>query len=115
MLSLDNLFTYAGAPGDAPEGSKPVKAQAWLRLTNKDESVDPLAVLGRLIETYMEEPLDPENTWDAHRLEGRQKIQKVLAQCQLQHIKGGKISVALAAPSRQYHDRLLTQPTVAHA
>lgn len=56
--SLDNLFIYAGAPGDPPEGSKPVKAQAWLRLTNKDESVEPLAVLGRLIETYMEEPLD---------------------------------------------------------
>ena len=66
--SLNNLFTYAGAPGEPPEGSKPVKAQAWLRLTNKDESIDPVSVLGKLIETYMEEPLDPSNTWDTHRL-----------------------------------------------
>jgi hypothetical protein len=28
---LDNLFLHADAPGDPPEGSKPVKTQAWLR------------------------------------------------------------------------------------
>ena len=98
--SLDNLFAYAGAPGDPPPGSKPVKAQAWLRLTNKDQSVDPLTVLGKLIETYMEEPLDADNTWDVHKLEGRERIRKILAQCQLQYVPGGKIAGALAAPSR---------------
>jgi hypothetical protein len=98
--SLDNLFTYAGAPGEPPPGSKPVKAQAWLRLINKDVSLDPLAVLGRLIETYMEEPLDPANTWDEHKIAGRQRIQQILSQCQLQYVPGGKIAGALAAPSR---------------
>ncbi|MEZ9504926.1 hypothetical protein AB4154_20315 [Vibrio sp. 10N.286.51.B11] len=53
--SLDNLFLYADAPGEPPEGSKPVKVQAWLRLINK-ESDDPLKVLGKLIETFMELP-----------------------------------------------------------
>ena len=52
--SLDRLFMHAGAPGDPPEGSKPVKVQEWLRRINKDESVEPLNVLGRLIEAYME-------------------------------------------------------------
>ncbi|MBK1688802.1 abortive infection family protein [Rubrivivax gelatinosus] len=98
--SLDNLFSYAGAPGEPPEGSKAVKAQAWLRLTNKDETVDPLAVLGKLLEVYMEEPLDPNSTWDVQKLESRQRIQRVLAQCQLRYVDGGRVTGALAAPSR---------------
>jgi len=52
---LDNLFLHADAPGDPPEGSKPVKTQAWLRRINKD-SENPLTVLGKLIECYMEIP-----------------------------------------------------------
>jgi hypothetical protein len=55
--SLDSLFNYAGASGDPPPGSKPAKALAWLRLTNKDPGINPLDVLGKLIETYVEEPL----------------------------------------------------------
>jgi hypothetical protein len=51
--SLDNLFMHADAPGDPPDGSKPVKVQAWLRKTNKETS-DPLAVLGKLVEPYIE-------------------------------------------------------------
>lgn len=98
--TLDSLFTYAGAPGDPPPGSKPAKAQAWLRITNKDENVKPLEILGRLIENYMEAALDPENSWDKDGLKDRERIVKVLAQCELQYIKGGKIVGALGAPSR---------------
>ena len=32
---LNNLFLHADAPGEPPEGSKPVKTQAWLRRINK--------------------------------------------------------------------------------
>ena len=74
--TLDSLFTYAGAPGEPPPGSKPAKAQAWLRITNKDENVKPLDVLGRLIENYMEAPLDPDNTWDQERFKDRERIAK---------------------------------------
>ena len=98
--TLDSLFTYAGAPGDPPPGSKPAKAQTWLRITNKDENVKPLDVLGRLIENYMEAPLDPDDTWDQDRLKDRERIAKVLAQCELQYIKGGKVVGSLGAVSR---------------
>ncbi|MBS0322248.1 MAG: abortive infection family protein [Proteobacteria bacterium] len=98
--TLDSLFTYAGAPGDPPAGSKPAKALAWLRLTNKDESIKPLDVLGRLIENYMEAPLDPENSWDQGLLEDRERIAQVLAQSELQYVKGGKVAGALGTPSR---------------
>jgi hypothetical protein len=54
--SLDSLFLYADAPGEPPEGSKPVKTLAWLRRINK-ESDYPLKTLGKLIEAYMLLPL----------------------------------------------------------
>lgn len=98
--TLDSLFTYAGAPGEPPPGSKPAKAQAWLRITNKDESLRPLDVLGRLIENYMEAPLDLDKTWDQERLNERERIRKVLEQCELQYIKGGKVVGSLGAVSR---------------
>lgn len=98
--TLDSLFTYAGAPGDPPPGSKPAKAQAWLRIANKDENVEPLDILGRIIENYMEAPLNPENTWDQDQLKDRDRIANILAQCELQYVRGGKVVGALGAPSR---------------
>jgi len=98
--SLDNLYTYAGASGDPPAGSKPVKALAWLRETNKDVSIaQPLDVVGRIIEVYMEEVLDPRDTWQAGRLEDRKRISKVLAESQLQYVRGGRIAGSVGSPS----------------
>lgn len=98
--TLDSLFTYAGAPGEPPPGSKPAKALAWLRIVNKDENINPLDVLGCLIENYMESPLDPENSLDKEKLNDRERITSVLAHSELQYAKGGKIVGALGAPSR---------------
>lgn len=98
--TLDSLFTYAGAVGDPPEGSKPAKALAWLRITNKAECSQPLDVLGRLIENYMEELLDPSDYFYDDKIKDREKIIQVLAQCELQYIKGGKIVGSLGTPSR---------------
>lgn len=53
--SLDSLFMYADAPGEVPEGSKPVKVQEWLNRTNKI-SEQPLKILGKLLEKYIELP-----------------------------------------------------------
>jgi len=97
--TLDSLFTYANAPGDPPEGSKPAKALAWLRRANK-ESADPLRVLGRVLEGYMEEILDPNNRWEKDRIEKRDKILKALAESELQYVKGGKVIGALGTPTR---------------
>ena len=95
---------YAGAPGEPPPGSKPVKALAWLREINKNESVQPLDVLGKLIESYMEAPPRTTYEWSAqgedYETRDRERIQKTLAQCQLQYVNGGKIVGSLAAPSR---------------
>lgn len=51
---LDNLFMRAGAPGEPPGGSKLVKIGEWLRRLDADPDVDAVAVLGRLLEDFME-------------------------------------------------------------
>lgn len=98
--TLDSLFAYAGAPGDPPEGSKPVKALEWLRRTNKDESVQPLDVLGRLIENYLDTEPDPMGFNFDQETKDRVKLTRTLGQCELQYVRGGKIIGSLGAPSR---------------
>ena len=102
--TLDNLFIYAGAPGEPPVGSKPAKALAWLRATNKDESVDPLAVAGRIIENYMEAELDPDDVCNVELLKERARISNALAKAKLQYVNGGKIVGSLGAPSKALED-----------
>lgn len=102
--SMDNLFMYAGAPGNPPEGNKCVKAQEWLRRVNTDLSVQPLQVLGRLIEGYMEE-IPPENssfddTPPATQTLDQEKLTKILGRYELQYVRGGSIVGALGIPSR---------------
>ena len=106
--SLDSLFMFAGAPGDPPEGSKWVKAQDWLRRINNDETLQPLRVLGRLIEAYMEEEPPEGGPFDDFppptETEDQQKIRKALARYDLQYIRGGSIAGTLGTPSRTLED-----------
>ena len=107
---LDNLFLYADAPGDPPEGSKPVKTQAWLRRINK-ESDFPLNVLGKLIETYMELPdeLETDNynlgvNVSEQKQEFKVKLKNILQRCNLTYHTGGVISDGSSAPSKSLSD-----------
>lgn len=92
--SLDNLFMHADAPGDPPEGSKLVKVQSWLRRINKN-SEEPLTILGRIVEPYVEfdESLAPESqAWDREhkevKIELRQKLNDVIAGSGLRYHSG---------------------------
>ncbi len=104
--SLDNLFSFSEAPGEPPEGSKPVKVKAWLRRVNK-ETERPLAVLGRIIECYMELPEAEESsrslfgapTIDVKK-EFKRKLEAILSRCNLTYISGGIISDGSSASSR---------------
>ena len=106
--TLDSLFMYADAPGDPPEGSKHAKAQEWLRRINKTESIDPLRILGRLIETYMEEQTKERMPWEPAPLTSeptdQARIAGVLSRSELQYIRGGTIAGALGAVSRTLDD-----------
>jgi hypothetical protein len=98
--TLDSLFMYAGASSEPPAGSKHAKALEWLRRVNRDESLDPLKVIGKLIEGYMEAVIDPANSSDKFVQERKEKIGRVLTSCELQYVKGGRVVGALATPSR---------------
>ncbi|GHA76601.1 abortive infection family protein [Cognatilysobacter bugurensis] len=97
--TLDSLFTYAGAPGTPPDGSKPAKAMAWLRRVNNEAS-SPLQVLGQIIERYMEEALDPTDRWDKDKIAERDKLLAALAASNLQYLKGGRVVGAMGTPTR---------------
>lgn len=111
--SLDSLFMYAEAPGDPPIGSKLVKAQTWLRAANK-EHPEPLAVLGRIICQYMEDPeLAPDYKYDGWGDEPERtvkkraqvrKIEALLAKNGLQYRQGGYVSDGGMAPSKTLKD-----------
>jgi len=102
--SLDNLFLYADAPGDPPEGSKPVKTQAWLRRINK-ETEFPLSILGKLIECYIEIPIKddddfPWETPDSPKEEFKKKLLSILEKYNLQYLTGGTVSDGRSIPSK---------------
>jgi hypothetical protein len=104
--SLDNLFSYAEAPGEPPEGSKPVKVQSWLRRANK-ESEFPLVVLVRIIECYMELPYAEDTASSLFgapsvdvKKEFKAKLEAILSRCNLTYITGGIISDGSSALSR---------------
>ncbi|AUQ24291.1 transposase [Dickeya zeae] len=54
--ALESLFFSAGAPGDPPQGSHGTKWKDWLYLTGQNAEADSLAVLGGVIEEFMDIP-----------------------------------------------------------
>lgn len=92
--SLDSLFMYAEAPGDPPEGSKPVKALEWLRRINKESGERAFSIIGRIVERYLEAPepnasyWQPEAAVEAHNTRVS-KIKEALARAGLAYSSGG--------------------------
>lgn len=105
---INNLFLYADAPGSPPEEPKKAKVLEWLRRINK-ESDQPLKILGRLIENYMELPekkpisfgfgmqsapiITPEKQF-------KDQLIEILSRCNLTYTTGGIISDGGSAPSQ---------------
>jgi len=52
---LNSLFMESGAPGDVPEGNCEDKCARWLKRCNDDPNVDALTVLGRVIQSFMDD------------------------------------------------------------
>ena len=56
--TLNALFMESGAPGEVPEGNCETKCSSWLRRCNDDVTIDPMQVLGQLIQKFMDlEPM----------------------------------------------------------
>jgi hypothetical protein len=93
--TLDSLFAYADAPGEPPVCSKPAKALEWLRRINK-ESDEPYAVLGRLVEGYIESPDTEPKQYDdfdtVHRRKYKKELKEIFARYGLNYTVGGIIT-----------------------
>ena len=105
--TLDSLFMHAEAPGDPPEGSKHAKAQEWLRRANKNDEVNPLDVLGLIIEKYMdEETSDENNSWNNEKKQKIDRLKRALQKSNLQYRRGGKVTHGFSIPSTSLEDHI---------
>lgn len=95
---LKYLFYSAGAVGDVPQGGCVAKCQGWLRRMHT-EVPDAIAVLGKVLEEFME--VDSSFESDETQRKGRQRIIDVLGRCGLTYHTGGFIlGAANALPIR---------------
>ena len=89
--TLDALFESAGAPGDPPDLAHHSKWKEWLFQAGQDSSVDSLAVLGNVLEEFMDMALDEwdddSENWHAQR----GKIETTLEQNGLRYFRFGRV------------------------
>jgi hypothetical protein len=94
--TLNSLFMESGAPGGVPEGNCETKCSSWLRRCNDDPTVDPLQVLGQVIQKFMDtEP----NDWDQKIGPRQERIRASLAKNQLTYQMNGVITLAGTSPA----------------
>jgi len=100
--SLNALFEAAGAPGPPPDLAHHSKWKTWLQRVGNDPNVDSLAVLGNVIEEFMDLPplpsdggittlldiaLDPVADYNKKR----ERLVKVLEDHGFRYFRGGRI------------------------
>ena len=90
--TLETLFYEAGAAGEVPEGNCVTKCQSWLKRMHADVA-DPAAVLGKVLEEFME----VDRSYDGRQEAGRKRITDALARFGLSYHRGGLILGAAAA------------------
>ena len=103
--TLDELFLSAGAPGEPPALSHGSKWKTWLFRTGQDPDVDSLAVLGNLLEEFMDlPPEDPEalQQWKAKRT----RVQTVLEENGLRYFRFGRVLPQGTPPVSELRDEV---------
>lgn len=89
--TLDALFQGAGAPGDPPDLSHGSKWKEWLFRAGVDPNVDSLAVLGNVLEEFMDlPPMEDEPEFEEWR-EKRARVEAVLEENGLRYFRFGRI------------------------
>jgi hypothetical protein len=87
---LGVIFQRSGAPGDPPQGNKIDKCSEWLHRTNSYETVSALAVLGGILEEFLEK--DSSSHYLGQELGQRQeRMMQALARFGLTYQQGGRI------------------------
>ena len=97
--TLETLFLSAGAPGEPPDLAHHSKWKEWLFRAGQDPSVNSLAVLGNVLEEFMDLPTDETEEaferWQQHR----DKIEEILEQHGLRYFRFGRVLPQGESPS----------------
>ncbi|WP_332420398.1 hypothetical protein [Vibrio metschnikovii] len=80
---LNTLFMGAGAPGDVPDGNCETKCSLWLKRCNEFPEIDPLIVLGRVIQDFMDKSLFDDDIIENKVTRGQARIIAALERNQL--------------------------------
>lgn len=89
--ALDALFQSAGAPGLPPNLSHATKWKEWLFRAGTDPDVDSLAVLGNVLEEFMDCDPPPGSEDILDREINRDRVRKALEQDGLRYFRGGRV------------------------
>jgi Abortive infection C-terminus len=104
---LNSLFLECGAPGETPLGNKVDKCSTWLKLTNAESRVDPLRVLGKLLEYYMDYEIPDSNFNIVQWVENRERIHRALARHGLVYEFGGMVLATHGSSPRRALNHIL--------
>lgn len=88
--TLDALFVSSGAPGEPPDLAHHSKWKEWLFRAGQDPKVDSLAVLGNILEEFMDvPPVDPDlkTEWEQRK----RRVEDALSTNGLQYFQGGRV------------------------
>ena len=94
--TLDNLFLASGAPGPPPNLAHHSKWKTWLFRAGNDSCVDSLALLGNLIEEFMDLPPLPIGESDSNipvveYNKKRERLVNVLEEHGFRYFRGGRV------------------------
>lgn len=106
--TLDVLFQTAGAPGDPPNLSHGSKWKEWVFRAGLDPDVDSLAVLGNILEEFMDLPSPEDPQAREVRTKMRAKVQTALEENGLRYFRFGRVlpqGQLPEAPERQVEQR----------
>lgn len=88
--TLEALFQSSGVPGEPPALAHHSKWKEWLFRAGQDEAVDSLAVLGNILEEFMDAP--PTDNEAKVEWENRRKaVTDALASDGLNYFRGGRV------------------------
>jgi hypothetical protein len=92
-IRLNALFKSSGAPGEPPNLPHDTKWKEWLFLAGQDPNVDSLAVLGNILEEFMDiEPQDEDGEDIAIEWKNnRERVVNVLEENGFRYYRGGRV------------------------
>jgi hypothetical protein len=89
--TLDSLFETAGAPAPPPNLPHTTKWKDWLFRAGVDPNVDSLAVLGNVLEEFMDISPDEDSESFAEWKANRDRVVRVLEENGFRYYRGGRV------------------------